>query len=672
MRTINLILIILIHGGIIFAQESNQINDLIGASKVYDLGEVEVTEAKIDENRTAEIVNDKDLKDMNLKDLAQSLSYTSGVVYSPASGQRGESSFNIRGFSEQQVGIFIDGIPMYSIYDKQTDWGQFVLFDASRVQISKGYTSVLYGPNTLGGAINLVTKKPVNKLELEFRAQYQTPNQHYEYASIGTNLGNFYASFSFSNMQRNFYKLSNNFKPTPFQPTKYRQNSYYDNQRFNVKLGFTPNLSDEYSINLIYSQGKKGGVPSTKVSSIFWDWPSYDKITAYFLSNTSFNDFIVLTSKVFFDTFYNELHMKKRLLEDGSLGGGGPSGTSIYNDWTLGANIGLNFNFTPNDYFKFSTLVKSDNHKNEDGAINPSTSQSDVTGYIAGEYTRIFLENLKGSFSLSYSRNDVLLAETKSTAGHIINDTKTNLYGIGAQAILYYDVLDNFDMYGTIGKKDNIPTLKDRYSTTWGERVPNPNLRTESAINFELGLNYHPLDSLHLGAAVFYNNLNDMIVKQDLDNSACSAGNNCYRLRNASKGNSYGFEGNLNYELMEILLLNLNYTYMKKEAKDDSVITEFPNHIVNFRIKYNPINSLDLILGARYTQGSETSAGGGKSSTIYITSPDVFLVDIRAVYKITDFEIALGIDNVTDRNYWYRYGYELEGRRYYIELGYKY
>lgn len=43
---------------------------------------------------------------MNMKDVAQSLSYTSGITYSPASSSRGENSFQIRGFSQTQVGIF--------------------------------------------------------------------------------------------------------------------------------------------------------------------------------------------------------------------------------------------------------------------------------------------------------------------------------------------------------------------------------------------------------------------------------------------------------------------------------------------------------------------------------------------------------------------------------------
>lgn len=86
------------------AQDSNIDNTKI--AKIFDLGQVEVTEKRIDENRTTNTIDEMEIKDMNMKDVAQSLSYTSGITYSPASGSRGENSFQIRGFSQTQVGIF--------------------------------------------------------------------------------------------------------------------------------------------------------------------------------------------------------------------------------------------------------------------------------------------------------------------------------------------------------------------------------------------------------------------------------------------------------------------------------------------------------------------------------------------------------------------------------------
>lgn len=80
-------------------------------------------------------------------------------------GQRNETTVYVRGFDMRQVPIFVGGIPVYTPYDGYADLGRFTTFDVSESQVSKGFTSVLYGSNTLGGAINIVSRRPGGKFE---------------------------------------------------------------------------------------------------------------------------------------------------------------------------------------------------------------------------------------------------------------------------------------------------------------------------------------------------------------------------------------------------------------------------------------------------------------------------------------------------------------------------
>ena len=71
----------------------------------------------------------------------------------------------IRGFDTRQVGMYLDNIPIYVPYDGYADISRFLASDIYTIEVAKGYSSPLLGPNGLGGAINLVTKQPEKKFE---------------------------------------------------------------------------------------------------------------------------------------------------------------------------------------------------------------------------------------------------------------------------------------------------------------------------------------------------------------------------------------------------------------------------------------------------------------------------------------------------------------------------
>lgn len=75
------------------------------------------------------------------------------------------------------VGVFID-----SIYMPVTSYLNMPMVDVERVEVLKGPQGTLFGNNTLGGAINIITRQPGDQLEGKLSADYAGPDDYQSYS----------------------------------------------------------------------------------------------------------------------------------------------------------------------------------------------------------------------------------------------------------------------------------------------------------------------------------------------------------------------------------------------------------------------------------------------------------------------------------------------------------
>lgn len=100
--------------------------------------------------------------------VATAIDYLPGVVIDHISSGRNEAGIRVRGFTSRgQVPLYLDGIPVSVPYDGTVDFNRFLTSDIAEIQVAKGFSSPLLGPNALGGSINLVTRQPEKKLETD-------------------------------------------------------------------------------------------------------------------------------------------------------------------------------------------------------------------------------------------------------------------------------------------------------------------------------------------------------------------------------------------------------------------------------------------------------------------------------------------------------------------------
>ena len=69
------------------------------------------------------------------------------------SNSRGEAQPDLRGAKDRQIAIFLDGIPVTVGWDHRTDMSVIPLTAVRKMTLYRGLSSMLHGPNVLGGAI---------------------------------------------------------------------------------------------------------------------------------------------------------------------------------------------------------------------------------------------------------------------------------------------------------------------------------------------------------------------------------------------------------------------------------------------------------------------------------------------------------------------------------------
>ena len=186
-------------------------------------------------------ISSETIRTYDKETVGAALNLSSGVTLSKV-GARNEEMIYVRGFDLRQVPVFLDGIPIYVPYDGYADLGRFTTFGIAHIDVAKGFSSLIYGPNTLGGAINLVSKKPGELLEGEIGAGTTWTddggnNSRRVYTNIGSNQGSWYIQAGLSYLDVDSFSLPDDFPARRFENGNERENSYSEDRKVNLKTG---------------------------------------------------------------------------------------------------------------------------------------------------------------------------------------------------------------------------------------------------------------------------------------------------------------------------------------------------------------------------------------------------------------------------------------------------
>ena len=182
------------------------------------------------------------------------------------SGNRNELTVKVRGFDSRQVPVFFDGIPTYVPYDGNLDLGRFMTSELESIEVSKGYTSLLQGPNLMGGAINLTTATPKNRLRPTYhsaRASHAARIMPITPAPVSAHAATSGLSSQRQPVQTAFPRpAGSDDDNAPAGSNGCRAHSSSDDKRGMVKVGWTPRETDQYVFTYLKQDGSKDSSPS--------------------------------------------------------------------------------------------------------------------------------------------------------------------------------------------------------------------------------------------------------------------------------------------------------------------------------------------------------------------------------------------------------------------------
>jgi outer membrane receptor for ferrienterochelin and colicins len=118
-----------------------------------------------------EVISGEELDEKaNMKpgDIRMLLAESTGIQTQQTSATSGNSSIRIQGLDGKYTQIIRDGFPLYSGFSGGLGLLQIAPLDLKQVEVIKGSSSTLYGGGAIAGLVNLVSKTPTTKRQLNF------------------------------------------------------------------------------------------------------------------------------------------------------------------------------------------------------------------------------------------------------------------------------------------------------------------------------------------------------------------------------------------------------------------------------------------------------------------------------------------------------------------------
>ncbi|NKF23906.1 TonB-dependent receptor [Solimonas sp. C16B3] len=654
--------------------------DDAATADVFTLGTVEVIGEKLPDAAavTTDSIDASTLAARHRDDLSTALDLVPGVAIQEA-GQRRERTVAVRGFTSREVPLFIDGVPVYVPYDGVVDLGRFGVDYVSQIIVSKGLASLLYGPNTLGGAINVVSRRPSQPFEAHARLETEL-DDHFDdieqrvSASLGGVHGAWYANANVSYTNADGYRLPHDFTPTTAEDGGKRNNADSRDTVISAKIGYAPNAGNEFALSYYRQDGSKDDPPyagtSSSVKPRYWQWPYWDKQSVYFVARNAIAAQGTLRWRLYYDSFKNALESYD---DDTYTTQTRPYAFhgSHYDDYSVGGSADFEWRWTAQQTTRIAAHYRNDVHREAEESPYAPQERLDIPTYdIAIEHEWWVLPTL--SLTPGYSH----MVQPGRTV-HVYNDDDEPIVPVrvdsadadNAQLVAAWHVTTQQTVYAGISRKTRFPTLKERFSGGLGTVVPNPSLDPESAMHYEIGYEAKT-GSLHTKIALYESRLHDAIEAVNVDASLCATdSSDCTQEQNIGRQRNRGIEASADWSPLATLLLNAQLDIVDVDNLSDSSLKSTGTPEFKYQLgadwQFMPQWRLRADLDHESKRYSDTA---GDRIAGAFTLANAFV----RYEPLPQLGIEIGGRNLSDARYAYEEGFYQAGRTWLAQVDYRY
>jgi len=582
--------------------------------------EINATRTKLysEMGRILTVIDKDEIERSAVHSIDELLDYVSGLDIRQRGGNGVQADISVRGGSFDQALVLLNGI---NITDPQT--GHFnldipiQLSDVSKVEILKGSSARMLGPNAFSGAINIITENGASPF---LNADLSGGSFGYGEQSVTTAFLKIpYTLLSLSHKSSDGYADNTDFE---------NSNIFFHSKLVNPKFGNfqfqTALQKKDFGANGFYSLAYPHQFESTQTLLAALSWNQNRRNVSYRAQ-----------------AYWRQHHDRFELFRDFE---GAPSSYTQHNYHLTDVTGGKLDASVANSWGKITLGIEERNEHIFSTVLGNEMNQTKADPYESGIKFNRSANRLLGTAFFDYAIN---FEQWYVSAGAAVSHTVafgTNPYG-GFD--IAYHPNGKTKIFFSSNTAVRLPTFTDLYYQS-PTQSSNPNLKPEHSTTWELGTTIQQ-KRWQADATTYYRkgkNIIDWVKEPDSTK---------WQSRNLTEVNAMGLDMNLNYSFSNSFFqkagLSYSFLQMDKNAEnfDSKYALDYMKHKLIVTLQHKAVKNCSLNWKLSFLDRA------GNYTDFYMQQPVIyqpyFLLDMKGLWETEKIAIYLDLNNIFDKTY---------------------